>query len=345
METNTLLTGATLLLVGILFVAVLIVLFLQFRKPRINDDALISAVQTISQAVQQEHTQMAVLNEKVAHLEPVTQTIQSTLTTKLGEVQQGLSAIYSNIKARQEVEQRTSDSISRLEAVIAGTQTKGSAGENVVELVFAKLPVEWQVRDFTVNGKTVEFGIRLPNNLIVPIDSKWPATHLIEQFISATDVNEQKRLKAEIDKSIIQKAKEVSKYIDPNLTMPFGIAVVPDSVYDLSASVQADVFQLNVVLVSYSMFVPYLLLVVQTAIKTGENIDLQRLDAYLKQVQASVASLQEELDGRFSRALTMLGNSRDDMRASIGKAGGAITSLQITAAASAPALTEPAKEQ
>ena len=344
METNTLLIGATLLAVVILFIVVLVILFLQFRKPRGNNDDVIGTVQNISQSVQQAQTQIAVLTEKVAHLEPATQAISSSLSNEFGKVQQGLSAIFSHVKARQEIEQRTNESISRLEAVIAGTQTKGSAGENVVEVVFCKLPIEWQVRNFTVNGKTVEFGLKLPNNLIVPIDSKWPATHLIEQFTMSDNPDERKRLKGDIERSIIQKAKEVSKYLDPNITMPFGIAVVPDAVYDLSISVQTDIFQMNVVLVSYSMFVPYLLLVVQTALKTMESVDLQKLDAYLKQVQTSINSLQEELDGRFSRALTMLSNSRDEMRANIGKASGSITSLQIGTSTSVPALPEKAKE-
>jgi len=107
------------------------------------------------------------------------------------------------------------------------------------------LPIEWQVRNFNVNGKTVEFGLRLPNNLVLPIDSKWPATHLLEQFAAAHDPEEQKRLKGEIEKSILQKAKEVGKYVDPDLTMPFGIAAVPDSVFDLSSGVLADVFNLT----------------------------------------------------------------------------------------------------
>lgn len=343
MELNTLLIGALLFVATVLFIGIVVIVLLLLRKPRGSEAEVMTAVQNICQSIQQAQTQIAVLNEKVAHLEPVTQTISTTIANEFGKVQTGLSTIYTHVKARQEIEQRTNESISRLETVIAGTQSKGVAGENVVELVFAKLPVEWQVRSFTVNGKTAEFGLRLPNNLIVPIDSKWPATHLIEQFALCENPEDRKRLKGEIEKSILQKAKEVSKYLDPNITMPFGIAVVPDAVYDLSVSVQTDIFQLNVVLVSYSMFVPYLLLVVQTALKTMESVDLQKLDAYLKQVQASINTLQEELDGRFSRALTMLGNSRDDMRANISKASGSITSLQISTSASAPALPEDVK--
>ena len=38
----------------------------------------------------------------------------------------------------------------------------------------------------------------------------------------------------------------------------------------------------------------------------------------------------EELDGRVSKALTMLNKSRDDMHSRVSKAGGGITSLQIS---------------
>src|SRR5271157_1004253 len=286
MSTTTVLIGLTLFLVAILFVAVAVLLILQLRKPQSGSDA--SNFQT----------QIALIDEKVSRLEPATQAIQTSLTGELAKVQQGLAALDSFVKARQDIETRTADSVGRLEMIIAGTQSKGSAGENIVEVVFAKLPIEWQVRNFNVNGKTVEFGLRLPNNLVLPIDSKWPATHLLEQFAAAHDPEEQKRLKGEIEKSILQKAKEVGKYIDPDLTMPFGIAVVPDSVFDLSSGVLADVYKLNVVLVSYSMLIPYLMLVLQTALKTMQTVDMQKLDAYLQAVQNSIQAMQDELDGR-----------------------------------------------
>jgi hypothetical protein len=43
----------------------------------------------------------------------------------------------------------------------------------------------------------------------------------------------------------------------------------------------------------------------------------------------SILGMQDELDGRFAKALTMLSNSRDDMRALIGKANTGLTSLQL----------------
>lgn len=267
----------------------------------------------------------------------------ASIRNELSRAKIDLTELQTNAKSRQELEIRTAESVRRLEAIIAGTQTKGSAGENILELVFSKLPVEWQVRNFQVGGKPVEFGLRLTNNLILPIDSKWAATNLLEQFIATPDIDEQQRLKADIEDAVLKKAKEVKKYIDPSVTVAFGVAVIPDAVYDLCAGIQTEVFQMNVVLVSYSMFIPYLLLVFHTMLKTSQSVDFQKLDAHLQTVQTSITALQGELDGRFSRAITMLNNSRDDMRAHVSKVGSSLTSLQISVPAStaSPALPEP----
>ena len=313
------LLGLLVVLVLVLLAAVLLVLFLLLRKPA-------------------QETQAAVMLEKLSRLDPITQAVSS--------IQLGLTELQTYAKARPDLERRTAESIRRLEAVIAGTQTKGAAGENILEAVFAKLPPDWQVRDFKVGNKTVEFGLRLPNNLVLPIDSKWPATSLLEQFVNCDDPSEQQRLKAQIEAAVLAKAKEVRKYLDPSLTVNFGIATVPDAVYDLCSGIQADVFQLNVVLVGYSMFVPYLLLVFQTVLKTSQNIDLEKLNAYLQTAQDSVAALQKEVEGRFSDAIKRLNNSRDYMSLHLSKVSSGLTSLQIGAGApkTLEALAEPQSE-
>jgi DNA recombination protein RmuC len=180
-----------------------------------------------------------------------------SMRTELSHAKNDLTELHTDIRAKQESERQTAESIRRLETIIAGTQTKGLAGENILEVVFAKLPIEWQLRDFRIGGKSVEFALRLPNNLIMPIDSKWAATQLVEQFVNADDTQEQQRIKKAIEDTVIQKAKEVRKYIDPSITVNFGVAVIPDAVFDLCIGIQPEIFQLNVVLVSYSMFVRF----------------------------------------------------------------------------------------
>ncbi|MEW6572900.1 MAG: DNA recombination protein RmuC [Bacillota bacterium] len=253
------------------------------------------------------------------------------IQTELSRAKEGLTELQTHTKARQELEQRTADSIRRLEAIIAGTKTKGAAGENILEAVFAKLPPEWQVRDFRVGNKSVEFGLRLPNNMILPIDSKWPATSLLEQFAACGDPGGQQKLKERIEREVLTKAKEIKKYIDPNLTVSFGIVAVPDAVYDLCSGVQAEVFQQNVVLIGYSMFIPYLLLVFQTVLKTSQNIDLDKVMLSIQSIEEQVNWLQEELEGRFPRAITMLENSRKDISARISKIRSSLMSIQVSA--------------
>ncbi len=225
--------------------------------------------------------------------------------------------------------------------MIAGTHSKGTAGENILEIMFAKLPAEWQERNFTVGNKTVEFGLRLPNKLILPIDSKWAATNLIERFRKCHDDAERQGIKSEIEREVLKKAKEVQKYLDPNLTVDFGVAVVPDAVYDLCCGILTDAFKLKVVLVSYSMFVPYLLLVIESTRKMTLSVDEAKLRAYLDSAQTTIAVMSSEIEKRFSLALTMLDNSRTSMRGHLSKLGGGIAGLGLSENVSADAVALP----
>jgi DNA recombination protein RmuC len=265
------------------------------------------------------------------------------LTERLGGVERsqlaathGLVALQTYTQARHDVEGRTAESIRRLEMIIAGAHSKGAAGEHVLEAALARLPAEWQVRDFRVGNKAVEFGLRLPNDLILPIDSKWPATALLERLAACEDGATRARLKAQIEAVVLQKGREVRKYVEPGLTAGFGVAAVPDAVYELCWDVQADLVRSNVALVSYSLFVPYLLLVFQTTLKTSQQVDLRALDDALHGAQDSVRLAQEELEGRFARAVIMLGNSRDDLSAHLRRVRRSLAGLELGPAGDRP---------
>ena len=316
-------TAILVILAVCLFVALLVALWLLSRP-----------LQTLGQV----QVELRGLSERIGGMENrqgmVTNNLMLATTSLQGELSSAraeLTQLQTQARVRADVDQRVAESVRRLETIIAGTQSKGAAGENILEVVFSRLPLEWQVRDFTVGNKTVEFALRLPNNRVLPIDSKWPATDLLERFAGCDDASERVRLKREIENAVLAKAREVRKYIDPARTLTFGIAAVPDAVYDLCTAVQCDCFEQNVVLVAYSMFIPYLLLVFQTVLRTSQDIDLEKLDAHLRTAENSVRAVQEELEGRFARALTMLGNSRDDMRVHMSRIDSSLTSVHVTA--------------
>ena len=300
---DTMLLVILIVLVLVLGVLTVVTLVLQLRKP--------TAAQT----------------DVSTPLQNLTQTIQ--------EVRVQTAALTADLKARTDIEKQTADSIRRLEMIVAGSSSKGAAGERVVEELIGKLPTEWQVQNFRVGNKPVELALRLPNNLILPIDSKWAATNLLEQFSNSTDPDEQKKLREQIEGVIIGKAREVKKYIDPNITFPFGVAVVPDAVYSLCPSVNIETYKHNVVVVSYSMLHPYLLLVFQTVLTTSRAIDTEKLHAHLQSVEQNIAAIEAELENRYSKALTMLDISRRELRAHISKAHNALTSIQINSVQSA----------
>ncbi|WP_322509947.1 DNA recombination protein RmuC [Anaerolinea sp.] len=253
----------------------------------------------------------------------------SRLRADLSQTQNRLSELQAFVRAREEEERQMAESVRRLETIIAGTQSKGKAGENIVEVVFSKFPPEWQERNLKVNGKTVEFALRLPNQRFLPIDSKWAATSLVEEFARETDEKQLQRLRGEIEKEVSKKLREVTQYIDPDLTVNFGVAVVPDAVYEVCGRVHAEAFKMNVVLVSYSLFVPYLLLVYQVILKNAQTVDMEALSHHLERIQKNVEALQNEVNGRLSKGLTLLVNSRDEMKSLLGSINDSIASLKV----------------
>ena len=340
-------TDLLLALLLVLVVAIFVLgLVLLLRKPGASVDA---ADEQILAELKKHEQFMTVMAEKMRSIETTIPTINnavvktgadasnliaatSALRTELDSARREINAMDAHARARREAEERSAESIRRLESIIAGTQSKGSAGENIIEIVFSKLPIEWQVRNLTVNNKICEFGLRLPNQLVLPIDSKWPATNLLEQFVVSENPAERQRLKTQIEVAVIAKAREVQKYIDPHQTTSLGVAVIPDAVYDLCYSVQPQAFTMKVVLVSYSMFVPYLLLVVQTILASGQSIDMNKLTAHLQAIDAGIMEIQNEIEGRFTRGFTMMDNSRVEIRAQIGKIRNSTASLQVDAA-------------
>ena len=325
--------------------------WLLLRKPK-ETDALALPLQNLTQAIQTLAKDTAVLTEKVqkidsdqARLSNVLQDVQNgvigtsrdtqgliktadEMRQHLGDAKIGLSTLHTITKERQEDERLMSESVRRLESVIAGTQSKGAAGENILDMVFSRLPADWQVRNFKVEGKVCEFGLRLPNKRILPIDSKWTATSLLERFTDCEEISGKQRIKADIEKAVLRKAQEVRQYLDPETTCGFGVAVVPDAIYDLCGATLCQVFEMRVAIISYSMFIPYLLLVFQTNLKTSVDVDLHKLSHAISESEKSIKNIQDKLDSSFSRGITQIANSRDEVKREAANISKLLNSIQ-----------------
>lgn len=229
-----------------------------------------------------------------------------------------VAALRQQISSIESAQLIIQDSIHKLEGIILGSASKGQFGESIIYSLLSQIPADWQVRNFTVKGKPVEFGVRFDNGLILPIDSKFPATNLIEQYKQSKDTQEKKKLLKQIHTEVEKKALELKKYIDVSVTTPYAVAIVPDGVFSLCGAVQSEVFKHGVILISYSMLLPFLLLAYNSN-KATETIDIEKIINSADQSVKNLDLLLEELDGRMSRAITMIGNSRDELKTEISK--------------------------
>ena len=271
----------TILLV-VLILLIIILIVLQLRKPDNVDTATSTSLQNLTQTIQ---------NVRVE---------TTTLSTQL--------------KTKASIDRQTAESIKRLETIVAGSSSKGNAGENIIQNIISSLPPEWQVKNFRVGNKPVEFGLRLPDNLILPIDSKWTSSELLVHYQDSTDPIEQGKLKKKIKSVILKKAVEVQKYVDPTITYPIGIAVVPDAAYNVCPEVNVETYKQSVMVISYSMLLPYLLMIYQMTLANSKTIDIRRLGTRLYALEKTTKDIQSEIEGRYSKALTMLDISRRHLR-------------------------------
>jgi DNA recombination protein RmuC len=268
--------------------------------------------------------------------------VQESLTGNLAAAQQGLRTeivqtreLVAQIQAADEVrekhEREARDVLKRLETVLAGTKSRGIAGENILGAILAQLPVELRETNLTINNKPVEFALRLPHGRLLPIDSKWPALSQLERLQETEDPALRRALADEIQSEVKRKIREVVKYLDPDRTIRLGVLAVPDAVFDLCVEAHVEAFKQGVVIISYTQAIPYLLSLLQVVLRFGTEIDTARLSQALATIADALERMDGEVDGRLSRTITQLQNSREDLKAHLSRARQGVRGLHVEA--------------
>ncbi len=268
--------------------------------------------------------------------------VQESLTGSLTAAQQGLRVeiaqtreLVAQIQAADQVrerrEQEAWDALKRLERVLAGTKSRGIAGENILGAILAQLPPELRETNLTINNKPVEFALRLPHGRLLPIDSKWPALSALDRLQATEDPALRKALAEEVQGEVKRKVREVTKYLDPERTIQLGILAVPDAVFELCLEAHVEAFRQGVVIISYTQAIPYLLSLLQVVLRFGTEIDTARLSQALKTTGDALERMDGEVDGRLSRTITQLQNSREDLKAQLSRARQGLRVLHVEA--------------
>ncbi len=225
------------------------------------------------------------------------------------------------LRARDEERRGREDEVwgvlHRVAGVLAGGQRTGRVGENVLRDALAHLPPSMIVNDFRVNGRVVEFGLILPDGRRLPIDSKWPADRELLALQETDDPAEIDRLGRLIERTVAERAREVSQYRDPAVTAPVGVAAVPDAAYAVLRRAHAEAYRQGVIVVPYSMALPTVLFLHGLVARFASAGDV---DECLRDLSALLDAMESTLENKVARASTMLSNGAEELRAEVGKA-------------------------
>jgi DNA anti-recombination protein RmuC len=204
---------------------------------------------------------------------------------------------FANIPNLQESIKTIEEQTQRFANILLGPQPKGALGEKILKQQLAQLPHEWiDLNPPYPGGQKVEYALRVPDSRIIPIDSKWTGTEQMDRLGQTTDTEEQNKLKERIAMGVVRRSLEVRKYLDKDRTLGFCIVAVPDAVFEISWGKQAELLAFDIVLVSYSLLIPYILIIVKLFWSSAQSIQSLQLSHVLNSSMARVQQLQELID-------------------------------------------------
>ena len=261
---------------------------------------------------QSQDTQSAALREGISHTQTVIEGLRSALS------------------ARQAMEEQDRAALRRMEHILAGSSTRGAAGEHILEEALRHLPPEMLQRNVWVAGKVVELALRLPGGKLLPIDSKWVSSPALEQLAEpGLDANRRAQLLGQVEREVERRVKEVSQYLDPAVTSPFALAVIPDAAYDVCRGAIVNAHHRHVMVVGYAMALPYLLTLYQLHMQFSRTVDMEKLQSALIDIERQVDMLEGILENRLQRSLTVLQNAYTEGKQASAKIRASAQSVQI----------------
>ena len=164
-----------------------------------------------------------------------------------------LSNLSDEIKSFQ-------DPLSKLNRYLSGGALAGTFGEWALDAIIKDIfhPNQFieNAEVISGSGKRVEFAIKLPEGLLLPIDAKFPSG-LYDNYLSAVDSSDSQSIKTAIDairRHIINDANDInSKYIQSGVTIELGIMFIPSEslmqLIDSISDIREQIFRDNRVLI------------------------------------------------------------------------------------------------
>ena len=152
------------------------------------------------------------------------------------------------------------DPLGKLNRYLSGGALAGTFGEWALDAIIKDIfhPNQFieNAEVISGSGKRVEFAIKLPEGLLLPIDAKFPSG-LYDNYLSAVDSSNSQSTKTAIDairRHVINDANDInSKYIQSGVTIELGIMFIPSEslmqLIDSISDIREQIFRDNRVLI------------------------------------------------------------------------------------------------
>jgi DNA recombination protein RmuC len=194
------------------------------------------------------------------------------------------------------------------------------AGENILVRALSQLPPDLLETNVAFGNKIVEYALRLPGGRCLPIDSKWTSVGVLERLEETDQPAERRKLAEQVVRDVRGRIKDMTKYLDPERTLSLGLLAVPDAVYAASPEAHAEGYRDGILVVPYSLALPYVLALYRLTVRFGCAVDSDQLAERLRGLAECVRKLDDEVEGRLSRGLVQLENAREALRDHLGEA-------------------------
>lgn len=256
--------------------------------------------------------------------------IKAELARDLQEARRVMDEVRTVQELRLQGERVLQQAIGRIEAVMTGREGRGKAGEQIVSAALRLLPPAMMEQGFRVNGKEVEFALVLPGGRRLAIDSKWTEGETLQRLAETPPGPEADKLAQDIERNVARRAREVAQYVSPPATLPWAVAAVPDPAYAACRKAHLEAYRNGVIVIPYSLTLPYLLTLYQLHLQHAGSVDMERLGTALMQVERHLAALDEVLENKVAKSVTMLQNAYGELKRGAGDIRGTLASLRQT---------------
>ena len=152
------------------------------------------------------------------------------------------------------------DPLSKLNRYLSGGALAGTFGEWALDAIIKDIfhPNQFieNAEVISGSGKRVEFAVKLPEGLLLPIDAKFPSG-LYDNYLSAVDSSDSQGIKVAKDairRHVVNDANDINnKYIQSGITIELGIMFIPSEslmqLIDSISDIRKQIFRDNRVLI------------------------------------------------------------------------------------------------